>query len=331
MALRAPPVKRVFKPLTPIASVVTVVDDALVEILPTDVTANSVGLKAFGLASLPATWTRPFHVVPLGSTPTRAALEKGLTKLGVALDKKLIVRSSGVDESMENRGAHDSAECDLATLQDEIERLRASLAARGCPDSPRVHWVVQQLLPAMAKGHLSNEGRVAKNKRDWVAEVETSAGHAAETRPISIRTWRDNRPPIEDPLVCQYRERYTQSLAVVARWAYERLTRVHFEWVWDGRAIYLVQADRCDEPAGGVEPKNLVHVPKKGAVPKMRPAAVATDCSPQLTRAMPKSSTFTKSGSVPRRTSMTFSGFRSRCTMPTACASPDASQSCIAM
>ena len=45
---------------------------------------------------------------------------------------------------------------------------------------------------------------------------------------------------------------------------------------------------------------------------------------------MPKSSTFTKSVSSPRRTSITFSGLRSRWTMPCACASPAASQSCSA-
>ena len=47
----------------------------------------------------------------------------------------------------------------------------------------------------------------------------------------------------------------------------------------------------------------------------MSPAAVAIDCSPQLRRAMPKSSTFTKSASSPRLTSITFSGLRSRCTI----------------
>ena len=38
----------------------------------------------------------------------------------------------------------------------------------------------------------------------------------------------------------------------------------------------------------------------------------------QYSRAMPKSNTFTKSGSSPRRTSITFSGFKSRWTTPPA-------------
>lgn len=264
MASRAPPVKRVSSPLIPIRSVLTVVGNKLVELPVAGVTPESVGFKAFGLASLPLRWTRPFFVVPFGSVPGYAALAEAIGRLGMDRERKLIVRSSGVDESMDSRGVLDSVECELATLELEIQRLGASMAARS--DVQPVHWVVQQLLPTLAKGHLSNEARVAEDKRDWVAEVEASSGHAAETHPISLRTWRDNRPPHEDLLACQFRENYTQCLAVVARWAYERLIRVHFEWVWDGRSIYLVQADRCDGPAGGVAPKDLVHVPSKGSI-----------------------------------------------------------------
>lgn len=270
MASRAPAVKRLFKPLSPTASVLCVVDDALVEIPPSEVTPQAVGLKAFGLASLPTVWTRPFFVVPKGSVPTHEALQRALTKLGLNRSMKLIVRSSGVDESMERRGALDSAECDAAGLPEQIQRLRTSLATREASGGDGVHWVVQQLLPTMAKGHLSNEARVAEHKRDWIAEVEASSWHAGDTRPISLRLWRDSRPAVEEPLVCQYRESYTQSLALVARWAYARLARVHFEWVWDGHAIYLVQADRCDESIGGVQPKQLVQIPKKGAVETKR-------------------------------------------------------------
>ena len=270
MVSRAPSVKRVPRPLTPVVSVITVVGDSLVELQASEVTPAAVGLKAYGLASLPSAWIRPFFVVPNGSAPTREALGRALVALELAEDKRLIVRSSGIDESMEARGALDSAECEVSALAGEIERLRNAIASRG--SAPVVHWVVQQLLSAVAKGHLSNEGRVAEDKRDWVAEVEASAGHLAQTRPISLRTWRDNRPSHERPLACPYRENYTQSLSVIARWAYERLIRVHFEWVWDGRAIYLVQADRCDEPASGVEPRDLVQVPTKGdlAVERLR-------------------------------------------------------------
>ena len=268
MPSRSPAVKRIFRPLYPVSSVLAAINDELVELQATEVTPNSVGLKAFGLASLPAAWRRPFFVIPLGSTPSQAAIEKALQILGLNRDRKLIVRSSGIDESMDRRGALDSVVCDVETLAQQVQHLRTSLLSRALTNPPRVHWVVQELLPTAAKGHLSNEARIAEDKRDWMVEIEASSGHPAETRSIPLRTWRDNRPPREDGLSCPYREKYTQCLAVVARWAYERLIRVHFEWVWDGKEIYLVQADACDEPAGGVDPKDLVSAPKKNSINK---------------------------------------------------------------
>lgn len=256
-------VKRIETPLTPITSVLTVLDDDVVEFDPSEVTPLSVGLKAYGLASLPPVWTKPFFVVPHNSIPTAAAVQIALTRLGVAPSSKLIVRSSGVDESMESRGELESEECEVATLSTKLQSLQKLLAKRVGADGRQVHWVVQELLPALAKGHLSNERRIAEDKRDWVAEVEASASHAVEAKPISLRTWRDSRLPSESVLKCLYRAQYTQCLATVARWAYERLIRVHFEWVWDGHTVYIVQADACDQVVGGSVPKDLVQKPIK--------------------------------------------------------------------
>lgn len=258
MTTRARPVRRIARPLVPEYAVLIVDGDSVIQLEPSQVTLESVGLKAYGLASLPPRWTRPFFAVSGPSPPTSRALNEALARAGLDTSKKLIVRSSGVDESIESRGNLDSAETDVKGLEARIGSLNAALASRNTVGEPRVHWVVQKLLPALAKGHLSNERRVAENKRDWVAEVEASVGHQVETRSISLRTWRDNRPPSEDLLTCPYRASYTQCLTTVARWAYERLVRVHFEWVWDGYAVYIVQADNCDGDTDGVDPKSLV-------------------------------------------------------------------------
>lgn len=258
MASRARPVKRTEKPLSPSISVLTVVDDSLVELLPEQVTPRSVGLKAYGLASIPPAWTRPFFVIPHESHPSVAALIKAIETLGFPSDKKLMVRSSGENESMDNRGALESAECSASELIAQVEALRQKFTKSDPLSHARVHWLVQPLLTTIAKGHLSNERRIAEDKRDWVAEVEASANHPVEAKPISLRTWRDNRPAHEGLLSCLYKEQYTQCLTTVAKWTYERLIRVHFEWVWDGHAVYIVQADSCDDVAGGVDPKQLV-------------------------------------------------------------------------
>lgn len=229
MSPRASPVKRTRTPLAPAAMVLAVLDSVVIELEPKKVTPESVGLKAFGLASLPVAWTQPFFVIPQDSFPRISALQNVLARLEIPADSKLILRSSGEDESMYRRGDLESAECDLSTLITELSRLRNVLQARHTKSGRQVHWVVQQLLTTRAKGHLSNERRIAEDKRDWVAEVEASASYPVDAKPISLRTWRDNRLPREDTLSCQYRQQYTQCLTNVARWAYERLIRVHFE------------------------------------------------------------------------------------------------------
>ena len=141
---------------------------------------------------------------------------------------------------MDKRGALDSVECDVETLTQQIQYLRTSLQSRTSPNTPRVHWVVQELLPTAAKGHLSNEARIAEDKRDWMVEIEASSGHPSETRSIPLRTWRDNRPPREDSLICPFREKYNQCLAVVARWAYERLI---LEVMQGNQALFIHRAE----------------------------------------------------------------------------------------
>ena len=258
--------KRIELPLSPLSSVLTVVGDAVIELRQSDVVSTRVGLKAFGLASLPADWRSPFFVVSANTSPTDAALRSALIHLGVKPDRRLIVRSSGVAESMASRGSLESAECDVVGLAAQIDNLRNALAVREATRISEVHWVVQQCIAVKAKGHLSNERRVAEDKRDWVAEVEVSLTNPVEANRISLRNWRDNCPPNNGPLLCPYRAQYIQCLTSVAKWAYERLIRVHFEWVWDGSRIFLVQADVCDENSSGVEPKDCVHLPQGTSV-----------------------------------------------------------------
>ena len=250
---RARPIKRTPRPLVPEISILLVSGGTLLTLPPHDVTPSRVGLKAVGLASVPRAWTKPFFVVD-GSVPTdETAISEALACSGLSASQKLLVRSSGVHESMENRGALRSVECDQHTLGAVIDRLRSDV-----PPETAVHWVIQDHVDCVAKGHLSNERRVARDKRDWVAELEAARGATSEFYRIPLRTWRDKRLPSANVLRCPYRESILACLAAVARWTYERLVRVHFEWVWDGHAVYLVQADECDDIPNGTDPHKLV-------------------------------------------------------------------------
>ncbi len=249
---RASPVKRVRRPLTPIETILLVEGECISALSPQQIEVSRVGHKAFGLSALPTVWTMPFFVVSSRTAPNTTTLSSALSRTGMARDVKLLVRSSGVDESIDQRGGLQSKECTIANLGSTIKTLE-ELA----PAEQVVHWVVQSQLACEAKGHLSNERRIAKDKRDWIAELEAAPLHPAELHPISIRTWRDNRPPVVEKIKCRHREAIVDCISNVARWAYERLIRVHFEWVWDGHALYLVQADPCDTPQRGRDPRIL--------------------------------------------------------------------------
>jgi predicted house-cleaning noncanonical NTP pyrophosphatase (MazG superfamily) len=252
--------KRTRLPLVPRRPILLVEESKISWLTPSEVTNTRVGHKAVGLASIPSEWTKPFFCVCGKSPPNSEALAQAISDAGIREDARLLVRSSGVTESIDSRGELESAECSRSRLLDELTRLR-DIHSPGA----EVHWVVQELIECAAKGHLSNERRIAQAKRDWVAEVEAASSHSADTYRIRLRTWRDQRPPKEVILNCAHKESNVDCLRIVARWAYERLIRVHFEWVWDGRTMYIVQADTCDENSHGVDPKSLVRAHAAGS------------------------------------------------------------------
>lgn len=253
MATRAKASKRMMRPLQPDFPVVVVDGDSATELPAHLVTTENVGHKAFGLASLPSAWTKPFFVVSGNSVPPQALLQRALSMSGIQVHARLYLRSSGTSETIESRGELQSAECSVGGLRAELERLQSETRAEEV-----VHWVIQEFVPVSVKGHLSNERRVAEDKRDWMSEIEAGASRASEIHRIPLRDWRDKRQPNETPLVCAHREAIVDRLAEVARWTYERLLRVHFEWVWDGQAVYLVQADPCESLQVGRAPHTLV-------------------------------------------------------------------------
>lgn len=231
------------------------------ELDPRNITPDLVGLKAYGLLCIPEVWTKSFFVVVDGAVASQSLIEKAGLHVGFIGNARVLVRSSGVNESIDSRGSLISADCNMSDVSSEIAKLKNKLQELNSLPSSPVHWVVQLLSRTIAKGHLSNERRLSLHLRDWVAEVEVTPGHAAENHRIAIRTWRKALTSSPSPLHCAYRVAYINSLNAVARWAYERQIRVHFEWVWDGDTVFIVQADDCEAIPDGVDPKSLVNIP----------------------------------------------------------------------
>jgi len=257
---RAAPTRRTERPLSPDVGVGLVKGASYIYLAAPAVNPETVGLKAWGLASIPQAWTKPYFVVSGDAEPSAEALKQALSSTGLESASELFVRSSGAKESIEARGSLISKACRAEQLLNTLAELRRSPFVTSATSA--VHWVVQEHIIVDTKGHLSNERRVAHDKRDWVAETEASFGRSGECHRIPIRPWRDNRePPQNNLLKCEYHAACIDRLKEVARWAYERLIRVHFEWVWDGRTVYVVQADEYGIKNGGVDPRTLVKLP----------------------------------------------------------------------
>lgn len=251
--------KRLHQPLAPVARILVVNKGGFTELAPEQVNITAIGRKGFGLSCIPTVWTKPFFVVTADSDLSESALMAAMSRLNINSSDNLLVRSSGVDESIEQRGALISERCLGSRIKEHIERLKQQIHDLQDGNASPVHWVVQPLIATKAKGHLSNERRLNKDLRDWVAEVEASPGSPSEAHRIAIRTWRDDTHRSEQVLVCDYRANLTDQLETVARWTYDRKLRVHYEWVWDGAQLFIVQADNCEDEQKGVDPKTLVH------------------------------------------------------------------------
>lgn len=248
--------KTKFTPLNPIT---IIENNSIIYLNIKDIIPERVGLKAFGLCSIPKQWTPPFFVISSNNPETIDCLDAILLKYGFSSETKLMVRSSGIDESIDDRGSLESQVCNTDNILLTINKLKSVLTSRyNQLDIKTIHWVIQLYLTPQMKGHLSNERRLSKVPRDWTTEIEVDGELSAERKSLSIRAWRDSRIPEISELTCEYRIHYADSLKAVAVWAYNMTSRLHFEWVWDGKKMYIVQADECDSVDKGVDPTKLV-------------------------------------------------------------------------
>ena len=226
------------------------------ELSPSESLADLIGQKAYGLACLPHAWSLPFFVVDIaGAVPTDRLLACAARAAFLDTDAKVIVRSSCRTETIETRGQMgDSISCMWQNVQISLEQLRKSLPTNELP----LVVIVQAYKTAVAKGHLSNERRIAKVARDWRFEQEATSTSIADKQPIAIRPWRNKEDRSAAAMLGKAAQSIPKLLRSVALWASLQNVRVHFEWVWDGHCVYIVQADDASLHGSGESPKALV-------------------------------------------------------------------------
>ena len=219
-----------------------------------DLDTERVGSKAIGLLSLPSEWTPPFFCIEDGAQPNEASLLSAASFAGIDPQDPLYVRSSGTREGIQERGALCSEEAHLGSVVEVLKRLRSTPSMVEARRAQKIHFIVQKRVRTQAKGHLSNERRVAQKTRDWVAEVESGPRHAAESGAVAVRRWRALEEQAA-PLACLLRANIYRVLRQVAAWAGKQ--RLHLEWVWDGERIWIVQCESAEALTGSI-PSELV-------------------------------------------------------------------------
>lgn len=231
--------------------------------LPLD--TQEIGEKAAGLLRLPASWVPRFLVFTsrfadlvrsTGSSlyDTLLALPGGERALldemlATARDperkrsSQLLIRSNAPTEGFSSRGEFQSfiIQPTLRSVADAIAGLFDSAGAtRMCP-------ILQPAVEPAILGHMSNERRLTDRLQrplvEWLAR--TGGGPQQHYLTCKRHKWADT------PLLATTEREVLARLRSAAAFLTKCCRRWHCEWVWDGRQVWIVQADEAPEVNAG--------------------------------------------------------------------------------
>lgn len=248
---------------------IIIIDEFGVSRVESNSISNSViGQKARGLLKIPVLWRLPFLCISASVFQKFASCDSVIEKknllhnvtsnlydcfpeINVLTNEPIIIRSSGVEEGFLERGRYDSINCSLSRLEETLESIFSGLVSSFDPP-PKIAFVVQKFIPNSPLGHLSNERRFSPVKREWVYEI-TDENSVVQSGKISVRYWRTTYEGVESKeLLCNSLPMIPRTLRQIAWYFSKKKIAIHFEFIWDGRRVYLVQADpekQASEPA----------------------------------------------------------------------------------
>lgn len=247
--------------------------------------ATQIGKKGLGLLKIPSPWSIPFVAIDslvfhdYINTKNRTKkqrliqnvaihLREALKQQGISANNAIIIRSSGVEEGMTERGLYDSKKCKISEIEQTLKELFDGII-REHKSPPDVAYIVQEYFDGKVIGHLSNERRFTRVKRDWIYEYSyksTKNTTEIESGRISLRNWRKPFAATgKETLYCDKRRDIQNALQTVAEYYTRQKRIVHFEFVWDGTRIYIVQADYDDEKEPLGEDPTAIDISVKGA------------------------------------------------------------------
>ncbi len=260
-------------PLKPIKQIILVEESSCTVLAPESVAVQNVGKKAFGLSAIPEPWTLPFFVVSCRllneakNCGIESAIDKWLpsikhaaTMVGLKDSDLVFLRSSSIVESLPERGKFITLDSELGKIGPTLKKYAERTLSDTELNPDQIFITVQKGSLISEKGHLSNERRCYRESRDWLGQIEKASENY--NFQINLRNWRDELDVTElqrVPLTCLIGINLQKTLKNVAKWGKKLNGRFHFEWVWDGRTVFLVQIDQEDS-RGGYNPKKIVKV-----------------------------------------------------------------------
>lgn len=263
---------------------------------------KEIGQKALGLCCMPDMWTLPFFVISrsfcLEVCRKKDAKEKykiaeGYSKtikeavLKLGLGQEVIIRSSGQEEGMNERGKYESI---IVHKEDDLVEKLILLVETLCEFSEvwemGIPLIVQTYVDGELNGHISNERRCARDSRDFVYEYQENIKkiYGADQKSVRAETGRIAlRRSREEIEVGKYvREKLTMKndwdkniLKVVCTYFQSKEKRIHLEFVCCNRVLYLVQCDAEREAEGAVNPEEY-DVSMNGEGAKFAPKVLRT-------------------------------------------------------
>lgn len=259
----------------PINTIIWVTNTKVEKIFPENVTIPLVGEKAYGLATLPIKWTLPFFVVSdelfkeyvineksdIAIKKWQKNIESAAKLCRIEKTDQIVVRSNAYTEGLQERGKFFSSEGCFEKWPELIKSCFDAALKQEQSENVYMPIIIQKRAEVLLRGHVSNERRVAKEKRDWKGEVEVGLSTVFS---VSLRNWRKKvnvEGYIDSALTCPSDRSIKEVLTIPCTWATEQDLREHFEWVYDGMHIYIVQADE-DKELVGVNPQ-ILHYGRK--------------------------------------------------------------------
>ncbi len=253
---------------------------------------TNFGSKADGLLFLPPKWTPPYFLLhstlhdqwrshgqnvkinellhPNEIVRIKRAI-KTITKNGVS---KVIIRSSAECEGLLYRGRFSSyvVEGTISNVFQGLESLFFNYAGNREEDIKFGVVVQKYIEPVIFSGHLSNERRIAPEANIWLSEIETAVESTIPST-IDIEITQDHNcvPTLKtkEHLKCGSIDDLQELWSAIAHWTIGFDKRLHYEWLWDGSVLWILQADED-------------HVRQDPGPQSARPQSASICCIPKL-------------------------------------------------